>query len=480
MRYLMSTMSPSATGRQFRLHPSVTLSAGDGHVDLLHPALGGYRLRGLSAETLTGLRALADGAVGEPARLAGSGLARLLDRLPQLVAYIASGTAGRPLLTATPISRAARLADARPAGQLRLSRYAYLRRLPETDTTVVESPLSGYRLTVAEPAVAALLTAGFAADRPAPGLTAAEVTEIGALLAATRMLADEDTEHVQSRWEFHDLLFHTRSRYGQHDYPGGGVYPHAADRPSPPPVLAAEKGIDLAVPDWDQILAADPTLSEVLESRRSLREYDQAPVTVAQLGELLYRVARVRGVGPLDAGSPVSYQTVSRPFPAGGGLGEVELYVTVVRCAGLEPGIYRYDPAGHRLVPRPHDQAARMELVQQAYMATGRLLAEPQLVFTVTSRLERISWKYATIAYALALKHVGVLYQTMYLVATAMGLAPCAFGSGDSEVAARAIGLDWIEQPTVGEFAIGSRRAADQAPSADQYHDVVRDTRERR
>lgn len=471
----MNTVSLTAAGQQFRLHPSVTLSAGDDYVDLLHPAFGGYRLRGLSAEALGALHALADGT--GPGLPAGTALARLLGRLPHLLVLVASGEAGRPLLTATPITRAARLADVQPTGQLNLSRYAYLRRQPETGTTVVESPLSGYRLTVTEPAVAALLAAGFEPDRPAPGLTAAEVTQVAALLAATGMLADVDTEHVRSRWEFHDLLFHTRSRFGLHDYPSGGVYPHAAARPSPSPVPPAEPGIDLPVPDWGQILAADPPLSEVLESRRSLREYDQAPVTVEQLGELLYRMARVRGVGRPVAGPPYAYQTVSRPFPSGGGLGELELYVTVADCAGLEPGIYRYESAGHRLVPRPHDPGARMELVQSAYLATGRMLAAPQLVFTVTSRLERISWKYATIGYALALKHVGVLYQTMYLVATAMGLAPCAFGSSDSEVAARAIGLDWIEQPTVGEFAIGSRRAADHAPSADQYQDVVRATR---
>jgi SagB-type dehydrogenase family enzyme len=471
----MNTMSLTVPGRQFRLHPSVTLSVGDGHVDLLHPACGGYRLRGLSADALAALRALAD--AGSPGLPAGSALARLLERLPQVLVHVASGEAGRPLLIATPITRAARLADIRTAGPLSLSKYVYSRRLPETGTTVLESPLSGYRLTVAEPAVAALLAAEFEAGRPAGGLTAGEVTQVAELLTATRMLGDVDTEHVQSRWEFHDLLFHTRSRFGLHDYPSGGVYPQAHARPSPPPVPPAELGIDLPVPDWDTILAADPPLSEVLESRRSLREYDQAPVTVEQLGELLYRMARVRAIAQPVAKPPYGYPTVSRPYPSGGGLGELELYVTVAHCAGLEPGIYRYEPTGHRLVPRPHDPGARMELVQSAYMATGRLLVAPQLVFTVTSRMERITWKYATIAYALALKHVGVIYQTMYLVATAMGLAPCAFGSSDSEVAARAIGLDWIEQPTVGEFAIGSRRAADHTPSADQYRDTVRATR---
>ena len=39
------------------------------------------------------------------------------------------------------------------------------------------------------------------------------------------------------------------------------------------------------------------------------------------------------------------------------------------------------------------------------------------------------------------LKHVGVVYQTWYLVATAMGLAPCALGGGDAELFGEAAGL---------------------------------------
>jgi len=64
-------------------------------------------------------------------------------------------------------------------------------------------------------------------------------------------------------------------------------------------------------------------------------------------------------------------------------------------------------------------------------------------------------------AYALVLKDVGVLLQTFYLVATAMGLAPCALGGGDSDLFARASGLDWLVEGAVGEFVLGSRRDAE-------------------
>jgi SagB-type dehydrogenase family enzyme len=60
-------------------------------------------------------------------------------------------------------------------------------------------------------------------------------------------------------------------------------------------------------------------------------------------------------------------------------------------------------------------------------------------------------------AYALILKHVGVLYQTMYLAATAMSLAPCGIGCGDSDLFARAAGTDYYAETSVGEFLLGSK-----------------------
>jgi len=56
------------------------------------------------------------------------------------------------------------------------------------------------------------------------------------------------------------------------------------------------------------------------------------------------------------------------------------------------------------------------------------------------------------------LKHVGVLFQTMYLAATAMGLAPCALGGGDADLFARAASTDYRAETSVGEFLLASQR----------------------
>jgi SagB-type dehydrogenase family enzyme len=72
------------------------------------------------------------------------------------------------------------------------------------------------------------------------------------------------------------------------------------------------------------------------------------------------------------------------------------------------------------------------------------------------ARFGRVMWKYESMAYAAILKDVGAFYQTAYLVATAMSLACCALGAGDSDLFAAAAGLDYLEETSVGEMALGS------------------------
>jgi SagB-type dehydrogenase family enzyme len=78
------------------------------------------------------------------------------------------------------------------------------------------------------------------------------------------------------------------------------------------------------------------------------------------------------------------------------------------------------------------------------------------VLLILAARLPRIAWKYSGLAYALVLKDVGVVFQTMYLAATAMGLSPCAIGSGNSDLFARAAGVSYYAEASVGEFLLGS------------------------
>jgi SagB-type dehydrogenase family enzyme len=95
-------------------------------------------------------------------------------------------------------------------------------------------------------------------------------------------------------------------------------------------------------------------------------------------------------------------------------------------------------------------------LLSGAALSAGVVPHGTQILLILVARLPRIAWKYTGLAYALVLKDVGVVFQTMYLAATAMGLAPCAIGGGDSDLFARAAGTNYYSETSVGEFLLGS------------------------
>jgi len=83
---------------------------------------------------------------------------------------------------------------------------------------------------------------------------------------------------------------------------------------------------------------------------------------------------------------------------------------------------------------------------------------KPQILITIAARFGRMSWKYSSIAYALILKDVGVLTQTLYLMATDMGLGGCAIGTTNIDLFAKMTGIEFHIEGPVGQFAIGRGR----------------------
>ncbi|HEX3783435.1 MAG TPA: SagB family peptide dehydrogenase [Pseudonocardiaceae bacterium] len=354
--------------------------------------------------------------------------------------------------------------------RLSLSRFSYLHQVE--GVLILENPLSRYRARLYDPLLAALLAAG-ASPRPVADLVAImpEDGRIGAHAVLDLLLAAGLLDSVnrprpprqQTRlrqWGFHDLLFHSRSRSGRHDEEIGATFRFTGEIDHEAPIRELPAGVVLPLPrpDLTELLAADATLTEVLETRQSIRLPGEAPLRLDQLAELLYRAARIRAVYGPAPHRQMPYEAVDRPYPSGGGAGDLDIWLTANRCADLPRGMYYYDPAGHQLVLVNSGEADIEAMLGVASVSAGNSAA-PDVLLTITSRFQRLGWKYSGIPYATTLKHVGVLYQTLYLVSTAMGLAPCGLGVGDIDLSTRCFGLDWERESSVGDFMISSAPA---------------------
>ncbi|NUR91914.1 MAG: SagB/ThcOx family dehydrogenase [Nonomuraea sp.] len=436
----------------------------DGHtLEVTFGDWGGLRLRNVRPAVHEALLKLLKGPTPDQELVKDAPeVGRVLERLGHLV-VTSLPTSGCDHLRVEPRTRDAAYTPAAvgPRTPVRLSRFSYLRA--RDAHLVVESPLSLFRVVARTRAARALLSGlaeeTTAAELAGPELPIGVAEELLAHLAGLGLVerADAADDPVLRQWEFHDLLFHSRSRTGRHDELFGGRFPYVGQIDPLPSVRPAPQGEGIALPrpEFDEIVARDAGLLVTMEARQSVRDYGSEPMTLAQLAEFLYRVQRVRGRYGPRAGNGMPYEGATLPWPCGGASYELSLYLTVRRCDGLDPGIYYYDPEGHRLHLVNDAEADRETLAQLGSLSTGGY-ANPDILITITSRFQRLSWKYQSIAYAVTLKHVGVLYQTMYLVATAMGLAPCGLGSGSLEPSSRILGLDWLRESAVGEFLLGS------------------------
>ncbi len=387
-----------------------------------------------------------------------------------------------PYLSLVPLAQSFRLHDAtiERTATMVLSRFASIHR--ETHALVLDSPLGHGRLILHHPYASALVVrlaapADYEAllhatnlERAALDTVLQVLLSVKAVTCVTDETTDEDRDPALRTWEYHDLLMHSRSRFGRQPTPLGGTF-RFVGQIDPLPAVAPRRSqqvVALHKPDMNQLSAQDVPLTAALEGRRSRRIHGREPLTLHVLGSFLYRTARIQDTHVWDVGADgqtVPFELLRRAYPAGGGIHELDLYLTITRCTGIDAGLYRYDPQEHVLEHVAAYTAQVQRLVLLAKQATASTDEDfPQVLVTYAARFGRITWKYEGLAYALVLKHVGVVMQTMYLVAEAMGLAGCAVGTGDSDLFAQIVGIPYHSMTSVGEFTLGSR--ADDTMSA--------------
>ena len=280
-------------------------------------------------------------------------------------------------------------------------------------------------------------------------------------------VADIDQTAVESGWTEQDLAFHCHTRNHTIDLCRSERSPTVFINRQLPAKHQRIVLETVALPGPSRI---NHSLSffQVIRDRQTVRVYQEQPITAGLLSDFLWHSMHIREEILCDPGLSRSYQGLLRPVAGSGALHSIELYLCVHRCAGLQPGFYHYDSSGHSLGKLSGLSEPCLGMLELAAASTCRAPQaasvspgqgqQPDVLVVMAARYARHAALHhqTGLSYALILKDVGSIYQQLYLVATALGLAPCGLSFGSSELFEQASGLPSDLECSVGEFMIGN------------------------
>ena len=161
-------------------------------------------------------------------------------------------------------------------------------------------------------------------------------------------------------------------------------------------------------------LEGDMSLEECLAVRRSLRSYDDRPLTMDEISQVLW------------AAQGITVDWGARTAPSAGGLFPLKLFLFTGDVEGLDAGVYYYDPNTHALgLVAEGDFLTELSsaALDQASVAT----APAVLVITAIPSITEAKYGDRSMRYIDT--ETGAVCQNVYLQCEALGLGAVAVGA---------------------------------------------------
>jgi SagB-type dehydrogenase family enzyme len=200
-------------------------------------------------------------------------------------------------------------------------------------------------------------------------------------------------------------------------------------------ILMADQEVRLPEPRTTGPLPVE----EAIRRRRSVRDFDGAPLDLRQVSQLLWAAQGITGPGGL------------RAAPSAGALYPLEIFLVAGGVSGLPAGAYRYVPERHALLlvvtGDRRDSLGRAALRQS-------WIREAPAAIVVAAVFSRTTGRYGERGRRYVHMEVGHVAQNVYLEALALGLGTTLVGAFDDEAVAAALDLESEERP-LGILPVG-------------------------
>ncbi|TFF98709.1 MAG: SagB/ThcOx family dehydrogenase [Promethearchaeota archaeon] len=247
---------------------------------------------------------------------------------------------------------------------------------------------------------------------------------------------NENDEQITNYGDF----FQQKSKYERGNLPG-----HRLDWGNKPKTYKTYKNplrqISLPQPEFPD----DIDFWKVITERKSTRSFNQDPLTIKQLGLLLFGMS-----GITRKTSRMEFRTT----PSAGGLYPIEIYPAINNVEDLEKGLYHYNIKDHELeLLKQGDQREKV-----ANACLNQAMAYYSAInFIWTAMIPRSKWKYLQRCYRYIYLDCGHIGQNFYLVAEALGLGACTIGAIYDQELNSVLGINGKEETAIYVGVVGRK-----------------------
>ncbi len=189
-----------------------------------------------------------------------------------------------------------------------------------------------------------------------------------------------------------------------------------------------KKFIQLPEPKKD----TDTALEEALNARRSIRHYRDAPLTQANISQLMW------------AAQGVTHGRGFRTAPSAGALYPLEVYAVIGHAENIDAGIYHYQPKAHQL--KPVKTGDHRKALCSAGLSQSAIRNAPVSI-VMTGVFERTTGKYGKRGMQYVFMEAGHAAQNVLLQAVSLKLAAVPIGAFDNQAVSRSMDLSEAETP---------------------------------
>jgi len=180
------------------------------------------------------------------------------------------------------------------------------------------------------------------------------------------------------------------------------------------------------------VLHGNQSLGQLLQKRRSIREYRDENIALADVGQLLW------------AAQGITHEQGYRTAPSAGALYPLELYLVAGNVDGLSPGVYRYFPEKHQLLltsPGKYLDALAKSALGQSWVSEAAAVVVFAAVYIRTTR------KYGNRGVRYIHIEVGHAGQNLFLQAEELGLGTVVVGAFNDDKVTEVLNLPSDVEP---------------------------------